>query len=121
MFGQDPAVVGEQPIIEGLEHLVAAIFVAVAHGGPGRALRQPEVRYEGLADTDPRRYIAKGQALVQLSENQGGKLVVGPVLAAPFVGFMRVGAACEHPARYMVNDLVDERLVRIFGSPEESH
>ncbi len=111
----------EQPVIKCLEDLVATLFVAVAHRGPCGALAQPEVGDERLADTDARGYITKGQALVQLSESQGDELVVGHIFAAPLVALVHVGAAREHPARYKVDDLADERLVRIFGSPEESH
>jgi hypothetical protein len=121
MFGQDPPVVGEQSVVKGLEHLVAALFVAVAHRGSCRALSQSQVRYEGLTDADPCGYVAKSETLVQLSESQGDELVIGLISTASLIGFMLVDATGEHPAGNEVDDLADKRLVRIFGTPEESH
>jgi hypothetical protein len=47
-------------------------------------------------------------------------LVLSPILAAPFFGFVSVGVLGRDPRRDQVQDLSDNWFVSIFGSPEKS-
>jgi hypothetical protein len=111
----------EKHMVKTLKYFITTLFVPVAHGGSCGALAQSKIGYEGLADTDTRRYITECLTLIQLSESKSHKLVVSPVPVATLVTFVPCGTAPEHPQWNQVDDLPDKWLVCIFGAPEESH